>query len=147
MSFFSPEIGIDLGTNNVLFYVADKGIVLREPSLVIVSSGRRRDVQAIGEEARQLLGRMPQGFRAIWPIYEGVIADFDLAASMIRYFIRRALGVNFLGKPRTVLTIPAGVTEMERRAHEEALLRAGRKAFLHRGRRNRLCAGMRPAGI
>lgn len=127
MSFFSPEIGIDLGTNNVLFYVADKGIVLREPSLVIVSSGRRRDVQAIGEEARQLLGRMPQGFRAIWPIYEGVIADFDLAASMIRYFIRRALGVNFLGKPRTVLTIPAGVTEMERRAHEEALLRAGGK--------------------
>lgn len=127
MGFFSPEIGIDLGTNNVLFYVADKGIVLREPSLVIVSGGEKRIVQAVGEEARQLLGRMPQGFRAVWPIREGVIADFDLAASMLRYFIRRALGVNYLGKPRTVLTIPSGVTSMERRAHEEALLRAGGK--------------------
>ena len=127
MGFFSPEIGIDLGTNNVLFYVANKGIVLREPSLVIVSGGEKRVVQAVGEEARQLLGRMPQGFRAVWPIHEGVIADFDLAASMLRYFIRRALGVNYVGKPRTVLTIPAGVTSMERRAHEEALMRAGGK--------------------
>ncbi len=127
MGFFSPEIGIDLGTNNVLFYVAGRGIVLREPSLVVVRGDKKRDVSAVGEEARLMLGRMPAGYVPVHPIREGVIADFDMTEVMLRYFIRRAIGVNFIGKPKMVLTVPSEITSMERRAVEEAVSRAGGK--------------------
>ena len=125
MGFFSPEIGIDLGTNNVLFYVAGRGIVLREPSLVIVRGDASREAMAVGEDARLMQGRMPAGYVAVHPIREGVIADFDVAEVMLRYFIRRAIGVNFISKPKMVLSVPSEITEMERRAAEEALQRAG----------------------
>lgn len=125
MGFFSPEIGIDLGTNNVLFYVAGRGIVLREPSLVVVRNDASREVSAVGEEARLMLGRMPVGYVAVRPINDGVIADFDMTETMLRYFLRRAIGVNFIGKPKMVLTVPSEITAMERRAVEEAVLRAG----------------------
>ena len=127
MGFFSPDIGIDLGTNNVLFYVAGKGIVLREPSLMIIPNGEERKAVAIGEDARVMLGRMPQGFSIVHPIREGVIADFELAEDMLKYFMRRAVSVNIIGKPRVVLTVPSEITAMERRAVEEAVQRAGGK--------------------
>lgn len=125
MSFFSPEIGIDLGTNNVLFYVKDRGIVLREPSLVVIRDGTGREVSAVGEDARIMQGRMPVGYVAVHPVREGVIADFDMTEVMLRYFIRRAIGVNFIGRPKMVLAVPSEITAMERRAVEEALQRAG----------------------
>ena len=127
MGFFSPDIGIDLGTNNVLFYVAGRGIVLREPSLVVVRGDKDREVSAVGEEARLMLGRMPAGYVAVHPVREGVIADFDMTEVMLRYFLRRAIGVNFLGKPKMVITVPSEITAMERRAVEEAVQRAGGK--------------------
>lgn len=125
MGFFSPEIGIDLGTNNVLFYVAGRGIVLREPSLVVVRGDQSREVTAVGEDARVMLGRMPAGYTAVHPVRDGVIADFDMTEVMLRYFIRRAIGVNFIGRPKMVLTVPSEITAMERRAVEEAVARAG----------------------
>lgn len=125
MGFFSPEIGIDLGTNNVLFYVAGRGIVLREPSLVIVRGDASREVSAVGEDARLMMGRMPAGYAAVHPIREGVIADFDMAEVMLRYFIRRGVGVNFIGRPKMVIGVPSEITAMERRAMEEAVQRAG----------------------
>lgn len=125
MGYFSSNIGIDLGTNNVLIYVAGRGIVLREPSLVIVKSGPEREVSAIGEDARQMLGRMPMGYSVVHPIREGVVADFDMAHVMLRYFLKRALSVNRVSKPRVVLTVPSEITAMERRAVEEAVQRAG----------------------
>lgn len=127
MGFFSPELGIDLGTNNVLFYVASRGIVLREPTLVVVRNDASRQVSAVGEEARLMQGRMPVGYVAVHPIREGVIADFDMTEIMLRYFIKRAIGVNFIGKPKMVLTVPSEITAMERRAVEEAISRAGGK--------------------
>lgn len=125
MPVFSPDVGIDLGTNNVLFYMAGRGIVLREPSLVIVKNGSEREVSAIGEDARVMQGRMPQGYSVVHPIREGVIADFDLAHVMLRYFMRRAVSVNIIGRPRVVLTVPSEITAMERRAVEECVQRAG----------------------
>ena len=125
MGFFSPEIGIDLGTNNVLFYVAGRGIVLREPSLVVVRGDAKREVSAVGEDARLMMGRMPAGYVALHPIRDGVLADFDMTEVMLRYFIRRAIGVNFIGRPKMVLSVPSEITAMERRAVEEAVQRAG----------------------
>ncbi len=125
MGFFSPEIGIDLGTNNVLFYVAGKGIVLRESSLVVVRNDAGREVSAVGEDARVMLGRMPAGYVAVQPVRDGVIADFDMAEVMLRACIRRAIGVNFIGRPKMVLSVPSEITAMERRAVEEAVQRAG----------------------
>lgn len=127
MGFFSPEIGIDLGTNNVLMYVAGRGIVLREPSLVVVNGEKRQNVTQVGEDARMMLGRMPAGYTAVRPIRQGVIADFDMAEVMLRYFIRRAIGVNFIGRPKIVMTVPAETTAMERRALEEVVRMAGGK--------------------
>ena len=125
MGFFSPEIGIDLGTNNVLFYVAGRGVGLREPSLVVVKGDASREVVAVGEDARLMLGRMPVGYVTVHPVRQGVIADFEMTEVMLRYFIRRAIGVNFIGRPRMVLTVPSEITAMERRAVEEAVTRAG----------------------
>ncbi len=125
MGFFSPEIGIDLGTNNVLFYVVGRGIVLRESALVVTRGDTNREVSAVGEDARVMLGRMPAGFVAVQPIREGVIADFDMTEVMLRSFIRRSIGVNFIGRPRMVLSVPSEITAMERRAVEEAIQHAG----------------------
>ena len=127
MALFSPNIGIDLGTSNVLFYVADRGIVLREPSLVVVKSGADREVSAVGEDARIMQGRMPMGFQTMHPIQGGVVADFEMTTVMLRYFMRRALSVNRFGKPNVVLTVPSEITAMERRAVEEAVRKAGGK--------------------
>lgn len=131
IGLFSKDMGIDLGTANSLVYVKGKGIVLREPSVVAI----RRDsgqVLAVGEEAKQMIGRTPGNIVAIRPMKDGVIADFDVTQSMIKYFINKALrGRTFLVRPRVVISVPSGVTAVEERAVREAALQAGaREAYL-----------------
>ncbi len=128
---FSKDMGIDLGTANSLVYVKGKGIVLREPSVVAIQRDNGH-VLAVGEEAKQMIGRTPGNIVAIRPMKDGVIADFDVTQSMIRYFINKALRKgSFLIRPRVVISVPSGVTAVEERAVREAALQAGaREAYL-----------------
>ena len=128
---FSMDMGIDLGTANSLVYVKGKGIVLREPSVVAIQR-ETGQVLAVGEEAKQMIGRTPGNIVAIRPMKDGVIADFDVTQSMIKYFINKALRQrSFLVKPRVVVSVPSGVTAVEERAVREAALQAGaREAYL-----------------
>src|SRR5438477_6565799 len=124
LGLFSNDIGIDLGTANTLVYVKDKGIVLREPSVVAVYTNSRR-VRAVGDEAKVMLGRTPGSITAIRPMKDGVIADFDITEAMLRYFIRKVTGQTFRVNPRVVIAIPSGITEVEKRAVKESALHAG----------------------
>jgi len=128
---FSKDMGIDLGTANSLVYVKGKGIVLREPSVVAIQRDSG-NVLAVGEEAKQMIGRTPGNIVAIRPMKDGVIADFDVTQSMIKYFINKALrNRTFLIRPRVVVSVPSGVTAVEERAVREAALQAGaREAYL-----------------
>ena len=128
-SLFSTDIGIDLGTANSLVYVKDRGIVLREPSVVAIQAGSKR-VLAVGEEAKRMLGRTPGNIVAIRPMKSGVIADFDVTEAMIKYFIEKVCPPRFYSKlksakPRLVVAVPSGITEVEKRAVEEAARDAG----------------------
>ena len=126
----STDIGVDLGTANVLVYVKGKGIVLREPSVVAIDKDSNR-VLAVGEEARRMLGRTPGNIVAIRPLREGVIADYDTTESMLRHFIRKVAGKSLFFKPRIMVCIPSGVTTVEKRAVLEAAMQAGaRKTYL-----------------
>ena len=126
----STDIGVDLGTANVLVYVKGKGIVLREPSVVAIDKDSNR-VLAIGEEARRMLGRTPGNIVAIRPLREGVIADYDTTESMLRHFIRKVAGKSLFFKPRIMVCIPSSVTTVEKRAVLEAAMQAGaRKTYL-----------------
>lgn len=126
----STDIGVDLGTANVLVYVKGKGIVLREPSVVAIDKDSNR-VLAIGEEARRMLGRTPGNIVAIRPLREGVITDYDTTESMLRHFIRKVAGKSLFFKPRIMVCIPSGVTTVEKRAVLEAAMQAGaRKTYL-----------------
>ena len=133
LSFFSTDIGIDLGTANSLAYVRDRGIVMREPSVVAIQAGSKR-VMAVGEEAKRMLGRTPGNIIAIRPMKSGVIADFDITEAMIKYFINKARRKRIwskYAKPRMVIAVPSGITEVEKRAVKEAATRAGAgKVFL-----------------
>lgn len=131
IGLFSKDMGIDLGTANSLVYVKGKGIVLREPSVVAIQRDTNQ-VLAVGEEAKQMIGRTPGNIVAIRPMKDGVIADFDTTQSMIKHFINKALrGTTFLVKPRVVISVPSGVTAVEERAVREAALQAGaREAYL-----------------
>jgi rod shape-determining protein MreB len=131
LGFFSKDMGIDLGTANSLVYLRGKGIVLREPSVVAIERDTGR-VLAVGEEAKQMIGRTPGNIVAIRPMKDGVIADFDVTQSMIKYFIKKALrGKTFLVHPRVVVSVPSGVTAVEERAVKEAAVQAGaREAYL-----------------
>lgn len=120
----SMDIGIDLGTANVLIYIKGKGIVLREPSVIAIDRDSNK-VLEIGEEARRMLGRTPGNIVAIRPLREGVIADYDMTESMLRYFIEKVAGRSFLFKPRIMVCIPSGVTTVEQRAVQEAAIQAG----------------------
>lgn len=122
---FSRDIGIDLGTANTLIYMKGKGIVLREPSVVAVDV-KSDDVLAVGNEAKQMIGRTPGSIAAIRPLKDGVIADFDITSRMLKSFIRKVIGGGF-SKPRIIICIPSGVTEVERRAVEESAYQAGAK--------------------
>jgi rod shape-determining protein MreB len=127
--YFSNDIGIDLGTANTLVFVKDKGIVLREPSVVAISTSSRK-VLAVGEEAKRMLGRTPGNIQAIRPMKDGVIADFDITEAMLRYFIRKVHSNSFRVAPRVIIAIPSGITEVEKRAVKESATHAGAREVL-----------------
>jgi rod shape-determining protein MreB len=129
---FSQDIGIDLGTANTLVYVKGKGIVINEPSVVAINQ-RTRQILAIGSEARAMVGRTPSHIVATRPLVDGVISDFEVTEQMLRYFIDKVHNktLTFLRRPRVVIGIPSGVTEVEKRAVQDAALNAGaRQAYL-----------------
>src|ERR671935_795197 len=129
-SLFSNDIGIDLGTANSLVYVRDRGIVLREPSVVAIQAGTTT-VLAVGEEAKRMLGRTPGNIVAIRPMKDGVIADFEVTEAMLRYFITRVHNRRTLVKPRIIIGVPSGITEVEKRAVRDSALAAGaREVYL-----------------
>ncbi|MBZ4645007.1 MAG: rod shape-determining protein MreB [Petroclostridium sp.] len=130
MGLFSKDIGIDLGTANTLVHVKNKGIVVREPSVVAMNK-HTGEVLAVGDEAKNMIGRTPGNITAIRPMKDGVIADFDITQSMLKYFIRKVFSGPSLFKPRVVVCVPSGVTEVEKRAVEEATIQAGaREVYL-----------------
>ncbi len=126
-SIFSKDIGIDLGTANTLVYVKGKGIVMREPSVVAVDV-RTDEVLAVGQAAKDMIGRTPGSIIAVRPLKDGVIADFDVTAAMLKHFIKSVVRGSFFSRPRIVICIPSGVTEVERRAVEDAARQAGSNA-------------------
>ncbi|MBQ9365138.1 MAG: rod shape-determining protein [Schwartzia sp.] len=128
--FGSRDMGIDLGTANTLVHVKGKGIVLREPSVVAIKS-ENGEVLAVGEEAKRMIGRTPGNIVAIRPMKDGVIADFDVTQAMLKYFIRKAMNSHSFVRPRVVVGVPSGVTEVEKRAVIDAAQQAGaREAYL-----------------
>ncbi|OPY55929.1 MAG: Rod shape-determining protein MreB [Pelotomaculum sp. PtaU1.Bin035] len=131
VGLFSKDMGMDLGTANSLVYVKGKGIVIREPSVVAIQKDTGQ-VLAVGEDAKKMIGRTPGNIVAIRPMKDGVIADFDVTQSMIKYFINKSLrNHTFLIRPRVVVGVPSGVTAVEERAVREAALQAGaREAYL-----------------
>ena len=127
---FSKDMGIDLGTANTLVSMRGKGIVLREPSVVAIQRDTG-EILAVGEEAKKMLGRTPGNIVAIRPLKDGVIADFDTTQAMLKYFIQKATGGFSFFRPRVVVGVPSGVTEVERRAVIDATIQAGaREAYL-----------------
>lgn len=130
MALFSPKLGIDLGTTNVLVFLPEKGVILNEPSVVAVSTENNK-VLAIGTEAKQMIGRTPDSITAYRPMKDGVIADYRVTEAMLRYFMRKALGKWNFFKPVVLISVPAGVTSTEKRAVIEAAIKAGaRDAFV-----------------
>lgn len=124
------DIGIDLGTATVLVYVKNKGIILKEPSVVAIDKNTER-ILAVGEEARQMLGRTPGNIVAVRPLREGVISNYDVTEKMLRYFIHKVCGSRRIFKPRIVVCVPSGVTQVEKRAVIDATNQAGaRKTYL-----------------
>ena len=130
--FLSADMAIDLGTANTLVYVKGRNIVLNEPSVVAIAKVKdKKHVLAVGEEAKQMLGRTPGNIEAIRPLRDGVIADFDIAEDMIKYFIRKVHNRRSFASPLVVICVPSGSTAVERRAIQESAEAAGaRKVFL-----------------
>ncbi len=128
--WLSSDIGIDLGTANTLVYVKDQGIVLREPSVVAVQAGTNK-VLAVGDEAKRMLGRTPANIVAVRPLKDGVIADFEVTEAMLRHFITKVHGRRMRARPRVVIAVPSGITEVEKRAVRESATHAGaREVYL-----------------
>ena len=133
LGFFSNDLAIDLGTANTLVYAKGRGVVSSEPSVVAVQTDHRGvdRVRAVGKEAKSMLGRTPGSIRAVRPLKDGVIADFEIAEAMLRYFIQRAHNRSTLLRPRIVISVPSGITEVEKRAvRESALSASAREVFL-----------------
>ena len=127
---FARDIGIDLGTANVLIHVKGKGIVLNEPSVVAIDKNTNK-VLAVGEEARKMVGRTPGNIVAIRPLKDGVIADFDVTESMLKHFINKLAVKGFLSKPRILICCPTNITSVEQKAIKEAAEKSGgKKVFL-----------------
>jgi rod shape-determining protein MreB len=124
MFSFGQEIGIDLGTASVLVYFKDKGIVLQEPSVVAIDRNTN-EVLAVGSEARKMLGRTPGNITAIRPLRDGVISDYDVTERMLRYFINKTCGKRRFFKPKIIVCVPSGVTQVEKRAVIDATIEAG----------------------
>ena len=119
----STDIGIDLGTASILVYIKGKGVVLKEPSVVAFDRDTNK-IKAIGEEARLMLGRTPGNIVAVRPLRQGVISDYTVTEKMIKYFIQKALGKKTFRKPRISVCVPSGVTEVEKKAVEDATYQA-----------------------
>lgn len=126
MAFFSKKLGIDLGTTSTLVYLPGKGIMLNEPSVVAVSEEDNK-ILAIGNDAKEMIGRTPENIIAYRPMRDGVIADYRVTEAMLRYYINKALGTWNMIKPEVLVSVPAGVTSTERRAVVEAAIKAGAK--------------------
>ena len=124
---FTDEVGIDLGTANVLVYIKGKGVVLNEPSVVAINKDTN-EILAVGEEARLMLGRTPANIVAVRPLRDGVISDYDITERMLKYFIKKSCGSSRFFKPRIMVCVPSGVTEVEKRAVREAATQAGGKS-------------------
>lgn len=132
ISRFSQDIGIDLGTANTLVYVRGKGVVIREPSVVAINK-KTKEILAVGEDAKRMVGRTPSHIVAIRPLVDGVISDFEITEAMLKYFFDRVHQIHFslIPRPRVVIGIPHNVTEVERRAVEEGAISAGaREVYL-----------------
>ncbi|HNP89270.1 MAG TPA: rod shape-determining protein [Candidatus Woesebacteria bacterium] len=134
MNFFAYDLGIDLGTANTRIFIKDKGVVIREPS-VVARHKKSKEIVAFGTEARKMIGRTPANLEVVRPLKDGVIADFDATSAMLTYYIRKVHEtgrfIPRLPKPRVVISIPSGATEVERKAVQDAALTAGaRKAYL-----------------
>ena len=132
LAMFSADMAIDLGTANTLVYVKGRGIVLNEPSVVaIIEQNGRNRVLAVGDEAKMMLGRTPGNIKAIRPMRDGVIADFDVTEEMIKHFIRKVHNRRSFANPQIVVCVPSGATAVERRAIQESAMSAGaRRVFL-----------------
>ena len=127
---FAKDIGIDLGTANVLIYIKGQGIVLNEPSIVAIDSDTKK-ILAVGTQAREMLGRTPGKVQAIRPMKDGVIADFEITEMMLNNFISKVNGKSFLSRPRILICCPSNITQVEKNAIKEAAERTGaRKVFL-----------------
>src|SRR3981189_2118209 len=122
--WLSSDIGVDLGAANTLVCVKDQGIVLREPSVGAVQAGTNR-VLAVGDEAKRMLGRTPANIVAVRPLKDGVIADFEVTEAMLRHFITKVHNRKVRVKPRVVIAVPSGITEVEKRAVRESATHAG----------------------
>jgi rod shape-determining protein MreB and related proteins len=130
MSFFSPKLGIDLGTANTLVFIPGKGVIINEPSVVAVSESDNQ-ILAIGTEAKDMVGKTPDSIIAYKPMRDGVIADYRVTEAMLRHYFKKALGNWNVFKPEVMISVPAGVTSTERRAVVEAALKAGaRRAYV-----------------
>jgi rod shape-determining protein MreB len=121
---FSKDMGIDLGTANTVVFVRGKGIVLQEPSVVAIDQ-MTGEIIAVGQEAKQMVGRTPGNIRAVRPLKDGVIADFDTTQAMLKYFIRKATANMRFFHPLVVIGVPSGVTGVEERAVKDAAVQAG----------------------
>lgn len=132
LGLMSADMAIDLGTANTLVYVKGRGIVLNEPSVVAIADSRgKKQVLAVGEEAKQMVGRTPGNIMAIRPMRDGVIADFEVAEEMIKHFIRRVHNRSIFASPQVIVCVPSGSTAVERRAIQESAESAGaRRVFL-----------------
>src|SRR5215216_5076105 len=130
--FMSADMAIDLGTANTLVYVKDRGIVLNEPSVVAISMvGGKKQILAVGNEAKQMLGRTPGSIVATRPLRDGVIADFEVTEAMIKHFIRKVHNRRSFASPQIIICVPSGSTAVERRAIQESAESAGaRRVFL-----------------
>lgn len=126
---FNHDIGIDLGTANTLVFMKGKGIVMREPSVVAVDV-RTDVVRAVGTEAKEMIGRTPGSIKAVRPLKDGVIADFDITAAMLKHFLKKAFKYSAFNKPRVAICIPSGVTAVEERAVRDAAYMAGAKKVI-----------------
>ena len=130
LGVFSDDLGIDLGTSNTLIYMKNKGIILREPSVVTISS-KTKELFEVGEKAKHMIGRTPNIYETIRPLRNGVIADYEVTEKMLRCFYKRIRSGTILNKPRVIICVPAGITQVEKRAVIEVTREAGaREAYL-----------------
>src|SRR5204862_1075974 len=124
LRYFSNDLAIDLGTANTLVFARSRGIVVREPSVVVINKVTNK-IEAVGSEAKEMLGRTPGNIEPIRPMKDGVIADFEVTEKMLDHFIRKAHGRSLFVRPRIVISVPSGITQVEKRAVQDSALRAG----------------------